>query len=108
MDMNAPVIIIPEEYVFAHFMSFLRYCIDVYSSITTGKCKHLVIDAGHIAIRSDLAPESVVREVQSKRNQKLDAEDQKRLDSLMYDRMSLRLADAQVFALFMILAGHFI
>jgi vacuolar protein sorting-associated protein 13A/C len=72
--------------------------LDLFYSITTDRCKHLVIDAGHIAIRSDLAPESVVREVQSKRNQKLDAEAQKRLDSLMYDKMSLRLADAQVYA----------
>ena len=65
-------------------------------SITTAKCKHLVIDAGHIAIESDLADKQAVREIQMKRNQKYSEEDYKRLESLMYDKMSLRLEAAQV------------
>ncbi|XP_006454344.1 hypothetical protein AGABI2DRAFT_114096 [Agaricus bisporus var. bisporus H97] len=77
MDLNAPVIIIPEE-------------------ITTPNCKHLVIDAGHISIESDLVDKSAVQWVQLKRNQQYNDEDYRQLESLMYDKLTLRLEDAQV------------
>ncbi|KAF8974033.1 vacuolar protein sorting-associated protein 13 [Flammula alnicola] len=76
MDLNAPVIIIPED-------------------VTTNECKHLIIDAGHIAIESDLVAKEAIRTIHQKRNKKYTDEDYKNLESLMYDKMSLRLEDAQ-------------
>ncbi|KAF9015159.1 vacuolar protein sorting-associated protein 13 [Cyathus striatus] len=76
MDMDAPVIIIPEN-------------------ITTNECKHLIIDAGHIAIESNLVNKDAIRTVQQKRNQAYTEDDYKRLESLMYDKLALRLTDAQ-------------
>ena len=60
-------------------------------------CKHLIIDAGHIAIESDLVAKEAIRTIHQKRNTKYTDEDYKNLESLMYDKMSLRLEDAQVF-----------
>ncbi|KAJ7634302.1 vacuolar protein sorting-associated protein 13 [Mycena polygramma] len=76
MDMNAPVIIIPED-------------------VTTHKCKHLIIDAGHIAIESNLADKGAIRAIHLKRNKQYSDEDYKELESLMYDKVSLRLEAAQ-------------
>jgi hypothetical protein len=55
-----------------------------------------LIDAGHIAIESNLADKQVLREVHLKRNQKYSEEDYRRLESLMYDKFFLRLESAQV------------
>ncbi|KAF5314046.1 hypothetical protein D9611_006808 [Ephemerocybe angulata] len=76
VDMNAPIIIIPED-------------------ITTKECSHLILDAGHISIESDLADKTAVHSIYQKRNQQYDEEDYRRLESLMYDKMSLKLQDAQ-------------
>ncbi|KAJ7706184.1 vacuolar protein sorting-associated protein 13 [Mycena rosella] len=76
MDMNAPVIIIPED-------------------VTTHNCKHLIIDAGHIAIESDLADKDAIRAIHQKRNKQYSDEDYKQLESLMYDKVSIRLEAAQ-------------
>lgn len=54
------------------------------------------MDAGHIAIESDLASKEAIRIVHQKRNQKYDEDDYKQLESLMYDKLFLRLQDAQV------------
>jgi len=54
------------------------------------------VDAGHIAIESDLASKDAIRIIHQKRNQKYDEEDYKQLESLMYDKLFLRLQDAQV------------
>lgn len=59
-------------------------------------CRHLIIDAGHIAIESDLVAKEAIRTIHQKRNTKYTEEDYKNLESLMYDKMSLRLEDAQV------------
>ena len=56
---------------------------------------HLIIDAGHLAIESDLVEKSQVQEIYSKRNQQYTEEDYKRLENLMYDRYSLKLHAAQ-------------
>lgn len=64
--------------------------------ITTNNCKHLIIDAGHIAIESDLVDKAAIRTIHQKRNQKYTDEDYRNLESLMYDKLSLRLDDAQV------------
>jgi hypothetical protein len=65
-------------------------------SITTTKCSHLIVDAGHIAIESDLADKESVIKVQSRRKQEYTEEDYKRLESLMYDKFTLKLESAQV------------
>lgn len=64
--------------------------------MTTKNCKHLFIDAGHISIESDLADKDAVREIHQKRNQQYNDEDYKQLESLMYDKLSLKLEAAQV------------
>ncbi|KAL4070939.1 vacuolar protein sorting-associated protein 13 [Scleroderma citrinum] len=64
VDMNAPVIIIPEDITSAH----------------TG---HLILDAGHISIESDLVEKNILREIQAKRNQQYNEEDYTRLESMM-------------------------
>ncbi|KAG6336571.1 hypothetical protein ID866_2509 [Astraeus odoratus] len=76
VDMNAPVIIIPED-------------------ITSIHGGHLIIDAGHISIESDLVDKNILREIHAKRNQQYSEEDYKRLESMMYDKMFLRLESAQ-------------
>lgn len=76
MDLSAPVIIIPED-------------------VTTKACRHLIIDAGHFAIESQLADKEAIRLVQQKRNQIYNSEDYKQLQSLMYDKLIIKLRDAQ-------------
>ncbi|TCD71537.1 hypothetical protein EIP91_008918 [Steccherinum ochraceum] len=76
MDLNAPIIIIPED-------------------ITTEICKHLVIDAGHIAVESELANKKAIQEIHAKRNQQYTDADYARLESLMYDKLIVRLQSAQ-------------
>jgi vacuolar protein sorting-associated protein 13A/C len=95
MDMNAPIIIIPEKYVCSAAQLGFFWLNDP-CSVTTKECTHLVIDAGHISIESDLADKAAVREIHMKRNQQYSDEDYKQLESLMYDRMSLKLEAAQV------------
>ncbi|KAI0756975.1 vacuolar protein sorting-associated protein 13 [Daedaleopsis nitida] len=76
MDLNAPIIIVPED-------------------VTTTKGKHLVVDAGHISIVSELASKEAIKDIQSKRHKKYSEEDYNRLDTMMYDRLTVRLQAAQ-------------
>ncbi|THH34126.1 hypothetical protein EUX98_g96 [Antrodiella citrinella] len=76
MDLNAPIIIIPED-------------------ITTNTCKHMVIDAGHIAVESQLANKKAIQEIHAKRNQQYTDADYLRLESMMYDKLTVRLQAAQ-------------
>ncbi|KAH9898385.1 vacuolar protein sorting-associated protein 13 [Cubamyces lactineus] len=76
MDLNAPIIIVPED-------------------VTTTKGKHLVIDAGHISIGSELASKEAIQEIHAKRRQQYTEEDYKHLESMMYDRLTVRLEAAQ-------------
>jgi vacuolar protein sorting-associated protein 13A/C len=55
-----------------------------------------VIDAGHISIESNLATKDAVRQIRMKRNQQYVDTDFRQLESLMYDKFTLRLEDAQV------------
>jgi hypothetical protein len=57
---------------------------------------HLVLDAGHIAVESALADQKEVQSVQAKRGQALQGDDYGRLQSLMYDKFSLKLESTQV------------
>ena len=65
-------------------------------SITTNDCRHLIIDAGHIAIESELADKKAIQEINAKRKQQYTDEDYKQLESMMYDRLTVRLQAAQV------------
>ena len=56
---------------------------------------HLVIDAGHISIESRLADKKAVQEINAKRKQQYSEADYRRLESMMYDQLSVRLEDAQ-------------
>uniref|UniRef100_A0A0W0G3E4 Putative vacuolar protein sorting-associated protein vps13 n=1 Tax=Moniliophthora roreri TaxID=221103 RepID=A0A0W0G3E4_MONRR len=76
MDMNAPIIIIPED-------------------VTTNSCKHLILDAGHIAIESELADKDAIRSLRLKKDQTFSPDDDNRLQALMYDKLSLKLEAAQ-------------
>jgi vacuolar protein sorting-associated protein 13A/C len=57
---------------------------------------HIALDAGHIAVESDLVSKDDVREIRRKRNQQYNQDDFDRLESLMYDRFTVTLQDAQV------------
>ncbi|PCH33647.1 vacuolar protein sorting-associated protein vps13 [Wolfiporia cocos MD-104 SS10] len=76
MDLNAPILIIPED-------------------ITTHNCRHLVIDAGHIAVESELGSKDAIQAIHAKRKQEYTEEDYKHLESMMYDRLTVKLEDAQ-------------
>ncbi|KAF8622462.1 hypothetical protein AX15_006983 [Amanita polypyramis BW_CC] len=76
MDLHAPVIIVPED-------------------VTMSSCIYLIIDAGHIAVESNLADKSEIRSIQQKRQQAYSEEDYQNLESLMYDKFMLRLEAAQ-------------
>lgn len=66
------------------------------SSITSKTGYHLVLDAGHISVRSDLAPKSELNSVRSKKGQKYTDQDFDKLEALMYDKFFLKLQAAQV------------
>ncbi|KAI8144971.1 hypothetical protein BJV82DRAFT_536853 [Fennellomyces sp. T-0311] len=74
IDMDAPVIIIPED-----------------CTKRTSAC--MVIDAGHIHVDSELADPNVVHEVKNKRHTK---EDYKKLEALMYDKFRVGLSQTKL------------
>ena len=65
-------------------------------SVTTTHCKHLVVDAGHISINSELASKEAIRRIQAKRKKQYTDADYKHLESMMYDRLKVQLEAAQV------------
>ena len=67
--------------------------------IDTAQCRHLLVDAGHISVKSDLADKSARQALQQKRKQPYTDEDLRKLESLMYDKFFLKLQSAQVSAL---------
>ncbi|KAJ7597035.1 vacuolar protein sorting-associated protein 13 [Mycena floridula] len=68
MDLNAPIIIIPED-------------------VTTHNCKHLILDAGHLSIVSQLADKDKLRDLLRKGDPDVEL--------LVYDTLSLKLKAAQ-------------
>ncbi|KIM32678.1 hypothetical protein M408DRAFT_326439 [Serendipita vermifera MAFF 305830] len=76
MDLQAPIIIVPED-------------------VKSKSSVHLIVDAGHLAIGSDLVPKKEVQEIYSKRNQQYTEQDYLKLEALMYDRFSVKLTAAQ-------------
>ncbi|KAI8639786.1 hypothetical protein BD408DRAFT_476983 [Parasitella parasitica] len=77
VDMNAPIIIIPE-------------------SLTSQDSPVMIIDAGHINIDSQLADKQVVDEIKSKDIQTYSVQDTKTLEGLMYDKFNLQLSQTKV------------
>ncbi|KAK4132156.1 vacuolar protein sorting-associated protein 13 [Trichocladium antarcticum] len=77
LDLQAPLIIIPE-------------------SIISKNSSCVIIDAGHISVTSKLADKQTMKEVQSRQSRTATAEDIKRLESLMYDRFLVKLTSTQV------------
>ena len=94
MDLNAPIIIVPEEYVASSHTNSV--CFNSDCSITTNSCRHLVVDAGHMSVVSQLGNKEAIKEIQSKRKLDYTDEDYRRLENMMYDKVSVRLKDAQV------------
>lgn len=77
MDLQAPIIIIPED-------------------VTAKQCQHVILDAGHISIESELVPKSAMKEIDAKKKKQYTEDDYTQLESLMYDRFSVKLHSAQV------------
>ncbi|KAG8920306.1 hypothetical protein FRC00_010207, partial [Tulasnella sp. 408] len=77
LDMQAPIIIIPED-------------------VRTESGQHMVLDAGHISVRSDLVAKSDILAIQSKRKRQYTDKDFEELESLMYDKFFLQLQSAQL------------
>jgi vacuolar protein sorting-associated protein 13A/C len=77
LDVKAPIIIVPED-------------------VTAKQCQHIVLDAGHIAVRSVLADQSALDTVRSKQHKQYDEDDYRQLESLMYDRFFVKLESMQL------------
>ena len=77
VDMNAPIIILPED-------------------ITQSNSQHLVLDAGHIAIESDLADKLTLQNFRSNLTNNDNNDIKANIESLMYDKFFLKLKSAQV------------
>ncbi|CAE6445232.1 unnamed protein product [Rhizoctonia solani] len=77
MDLQAPIIIIPED-------------------VTAKQCQHMILDAGHISIESQLVPKETMREIDAKKKRQYTDDDYSQLESLMYDRFSVKLHAAQL------------
>ncbi|TGZ78721.1 hypothetical protein EX30DRAFT_322121 [Ascodesmis nigricans] len=77
LDLQAPLIIIPE-------------------SCTQKSSNCLILDAGHVALTSDLVKREDMKMVQEKQSQQYTAEDYQKLEDLMYDKFKLTLQSTQV------------
>ena len=77
IDLQAPIIIVPER-------------------ITEESTLCMIVDAGHLSLRSDLIDKDTLRDIHSKRKSQYSDEDFKELESLMYDKFNLRLESTQV------------
>jgi vacuolar protein sorting-associated protein 13A/C len=56
----------------------------------------MIIDAGHLSVESKLVDKAAVQSIRSKRHQQYSEGDFEQLESLMYDKFSVNLKDAQV------------
>ncbi|PWN25799.1 DUF1162-domain-containing protein [Jaminaea rosea] len=77
LDVAAPIIIVPQD-------------------VTLKKCQHVVLDAGHIGVRSVMAPQEALDTVRSKQSKQYTPEDYRQLEELMYDRFFVKLEAAQL------------
>lgn len=77
LDLQAPLLIIPD-------------------SVTKEASICMILDAGHISVRSELIDKDTLEEIQSKQKQQYTEEDFKRLEQLMYDKFLVKLHSTQV------------
>ena len=77
LDIQAPLIIIPE-------------------SIKQKSTLCMILDAGHVSVKSQLVDKDTMRDVQSKQKKQYTEEDYKQLEGLMYDKFLLNLTSTQV------------
>ncbi|KAF7732148.1 hypothetical protein EC973_006403 [Apophysomyces ossiformis] len=77
VDMDAPVIVIPED-------------------CTSKSSRGIVLDAGHINVESKLAPPEVVSQMKAKKAIDYTSEDYIRLRSLMYDKFTVDLTQTKI------------
>ncbi|KAG2186183.1 hypothetical protein INT43_002621 [Umbelopsis isabellina] len=77
VDMDAPIIMVPED-------------------CTKKDAWVLVIDAGHINVESNLAPKEAIDKVLAKQGHEYSEEDFKELESLVYDKFTIKLTDTKV------------
>ncbi|KAI9846000.1 MAG: hypothetical protein M1837_004406 [Sclerophora amabilis] len=77
LDLQAPLIIIPESVI-----------------VEDSNC--LILDAGHVSLNSELIDKATIRDIQSKQKQQYSEEDFKQLERLMYDKFLLKLEATQV------------
>lgn len=77
LDLQAPLIIVPD-------------------SVTNESSVCLILDAGHIAVRSDLIDKDTMDRVQAKQKQQYTDEDFELLSELMYDKFDVSLDSMQL------------
>ena len=77
LDVQAPIIVLPED-------------------INARASQHVVLDAGHIAVRSLLADPKSLDAIRAKHSRQYTEEDYRELEELMYDRYFIKLDSAQV------------
>jgi vacuolar protein sorting-associated protein 13A/C len=77
LDIQAPLIIVPE-------------------SVTKESTLCLILDAGHVALNSELVDKKTMQEIQSKQKAQYNEQDFKQLEGLMYDKFLLKLDSTQV------------
>ncbi|KTW25717.1 hypothetical protein T552_03329 [Pneumocystis carinii B80] len=77
LDLQAPLIIIPQSY-----------------TEISSNC--IILDAGHISLESNLVEKEKIREIQSKHNKVYSQKDYSNLKSLMYDKFSLKFESIQL------------
>ncbi len=77
LDLQAPLIIIPE-------------------SVVEESTICLILDAGHVSLNSDLIDQDTIKDIQSKQKQQFSEEDFKNLEKLMYDKFVMKLDSTQV------------
>lgn len=77
LDLQAPLIIVPD-------------------TVTGDSNICMILDAGHIAVRSDLIDKDTMDRIQSKQKQKYTDEDFELLSELMYDKFDVRLDSMQL------------
>jgi len=77
LDIQAPLIIIPE-------------------SITKESALCLILDAGHVSLKSELVDKDTMRDIQSKQKKQYSDQDYRQLEGLMYDKFLLKLDSTQL------------
>ncbi|KAA1090635.1 hypothetical protein PGT21_008107 [Puccinia graminis f. sp. tritici] len=77
VDMNAPIIIIPQD-------------------VTRHDCHHIILDVGHIAVSSNLMSQERLETIKAKQNRQYTNDDYAQLESMMYDQFHVELTDTQL------------